>query len=329
MGAMLPCRRAREPRHRMRELARRVAAAIAWLALVVAIALGAAGLVSGADHPPGSSARPELTWARDGDAGAALDAVSADLSELEAQVAALGVQARGALAALNGTETSTVEAAMTEGDRLLDEMLAETTALHLELAQIPYLERTDTGILVSPAIVARHDALLAALDATSGLRPAWNRLTTGSVAAIKLSQLLGQHDTQVADAAALGRAARYQEALGKLDDADATIKSSRALRNQLANTVDVSVLDEWLDRNAAYDKALRGLYAAYSKVGSVVTDALRDAIAAEADARKNLPPDTRGLVVIMAEIGRGGMNGAVIAIEEARGRLTAALAAAP
>lgn len=313
----------------MRELARRVGAAIVWLALVVAIALGAAGLVSGADHPPGSSARPELTWARDGDADAALDAVTGRLSELSDQVAALGVQARGALAALNGAETSTVEAAMAEGDRLLDEMLALTTSLHLELAQIPYLARTDTGILVSPAIVARHDALVAALDATAGLQPAWNRLTTGSVAALRMSTLLDQHDTQVTDAAALGRAARYEDAIAKLDDADATIKASRSLRNQLANTVDVAVLDEWLDRNAAYDKALRGLYVAYSKVGNVVTDSLRDAIAAEAEARRHLPPDTRGLVVIMAEIGRGGMNGAVIAIEEARGRLTAALATAP
>jgi adenosylcobinamide amidohydrolase len=38
-----------------------------------------------------------------------------------------------------------------------------------------------------------------------------------------------------------------------------------------------------------------------------------------------LPPDTRGLVVIMADIGRGGMNGAVITIEEAKGKLSAAL----
>ena len=59
-----------------------------------------------------------------------------------------------------------------------------------------------------------------------------------------------------------------------------------------------------------------------------MTAELRRAIAAEAEARDNLPPDTRGLVVIMAEIGRGGMNGAVIAIEQARGRLASAIEAA-
>jgi len=313
----------------MRALVRRVLAAVAWLALVLAIGLGAAGIVSGVDHPPGTPARPELTWARDREVEAALDAASARLAGLADAVAALGVQARGALAALNGTETSTVEAAIAEGDRLLDGMLAETTALHRELAEVPYLARTDTGLLVSDAVVARHRALVAALDGTAGLQAAWVRLTTGSVAAIGLSTLLAQHDTQVTDAAALGRAARYEDAIAGIDAADATIQAARALRNRLANTVDVAVLDEWLNRNAAYDAALSDLYVAYSKVGTKVTDELRDARAAEEAARKNLPPDTRGLVVIMAEISRGGMSGAVIAIEEARGRLSAALAAAP
>lgn len=309
----------------MRERVRRILAAVVWLVLVAAIALGAAGLVSGADHPPGTPARPELTYVRDREVEAVLEIASGQLVELADQVAALGVQARGALAALNGTETSTVTAAIAEGDRLLDEMLAQAATLRRELAGAPYLARTDTALLVSDGIVARHAALAAALDGTVGLQAAWVRLTTGSVAAIQLSTLLAQHDRQVTEAAELGRAARYEDAMARLGEANATIEDARALRDQLANTVDVTILDQWLDRNAAYDVALRGLYAAYSKVGSKVTDELRDAIAAEAAARRNLPPDTRGMVVIMAEISRGGMNGAVIAIEEARGRLTSAI----
>ncbi|HEY6014831.1 MAG TPA: hypothetical protein VIU37_12520, partial [Candidatus Limnocylindrales bacterium] len=121
--------------------------------------------------------------------------------------------------------------------------------------------------------------------------------------------------------------ARYDDALTLLDQADAAIAQARRLRDQLSNTVDVPVLDQWLDRNAAYDKALRELYKVISKVGSRVTDAVRKAIAAEQAAKEKLPPDTRGLVVIMAEIGRGGMNGAVIAIEEARAKLIDAIAA--
>ena len=311
----------------MRESIRRVLAGMIWLALVVAIALGGAGLVGGADRSPGTPARAELTYAKDRQVTGALDAASGELATLADQVAALGVQARGALAALNGTEVSIVEAAIAKGDRLLDGMLVQTASLRRDLAAVPYLDRTDAALLLSQSIVARHDALVAALDTTDGLQASWARLTTGSVAAIQLSTLLAEHDRQVAEAAGLGRAASYQDAIASLGGADATIAAARALRNTLANTVDVTVLDQWLARNAEYDAALRALYAAYAKLGNKVTTALRNAIAAEAAARQNLPPDTRGLVVIMAEIGRGGMNGAVIAIEEARGRLTSAIEA--
>lgn len=312
----------------MRDLARRVLSAIVWLALVAAIAMGAAGLVGGADHLPGTAARPELTFKRDAEVKAALDRAALDLDGLVDQVAALGVQARGALAALNGTETSTVDAAIAEGNRLLDGMLAQTSTIRGELATVPYVARVAPDLYVADALVARHAALLAALDATDGLQEAWVRLTTGSVAAVRLSTLLARHDEEVTDAASLGRAARYEDAVERLDDAEATIEEARSLRNQLANTVDVTVLDAWLDRNADYDVALRGLYVAYAEVASRVTDVLRDALEAEAAARRELPSDTRGMVVIMAEIGRGGMNGAVIAIEQARGRLSTAIQAA-
>jgi hypothetical protein len=58
-----------------------------------------------------------------------------------------------------------------------------------------------------------------------------------------------------------------------------------------------------------------------------VSDAVRDAYREESAARAQLPPDTRGLIVIVADIGRGGLNQAVIAIEQARGRLNLALEA--
>ncbi len=314
----------------MRELLRRVVASIAWLMIVLLVALGAAGIVSGTDQRPGTPARAELTYGGDREMDAVLSSSSTHLVELADVVAALGVQARGALAALNsaGSGTSTVVAAIAAGDGLIDEMLARTGELRLELAAAPYVDTPNARLMVSDGIVARHAALVAALEGTDGLEGAWVRLTTGSVAAIQLSTLLADHDQQVVEAARLGRAAQYADAMATLDVADATIADARALRDRLANTVDVTILDEWLDRNAAYDAALRGLYAAYATVGSKVTKELRDAIATEAAARRNLPPDTRGLVVIMAEIGRGGMNGAVIAIEEARGRLTSAIAAA-
>ena len=57
-----------------------------------------------------------------------------------------------------------------------------------------------------------------------------------------------------------------------------------------------------------------------------MTSAVRAAMDKEAAAKARLPPDTRGLVLIMSEIGQGGMNAAAIEIEQARGDLDEALA---
>ena len=92
--------------------------------------------------------------------------------------------------------------------------------------------------------------------------------------------------------------------------------------------MDVSVLDQWLDRNGDYDVALKALYTAIEKAGKKVTPETKAAVKAEEAARARLPADPSGLVIIMADIGRVGMNGAVIGIEEARAALDDALEAA-
>ena len=89
--------------------------------------------------------------------------------------------------------------------------------------------------------------------------------------------------------------------------------------------VDVAVLTTWIDRNAAYDAALGKVYALLVASKGKVTKAVTDAIAVQKAALAALPGDTRGLVLIMAEIARGGLNRAVISIEEAKGRLSDAV----
>ncbi len=298
---------------------------LAWVAIMIVIAFGAAGLVTAMDHAPGTPARVELTVPGDSEVTPLLDAAEANLAALAAQVDALGGQARGALAALNGSDPTTSEAAIERGNGLVIDVIARTAALRRDLGAVPYIGTPQAGLHVSDPIVARHATLVAALDATDGLDVAWTRLTVGSVAATRMSALLAEHDHLVGQAADRGVHAKYAEAITLLDEAQTQIKAARDLRNQLAATVDVSVLDEWLDRNDQYDIALRDLYKAISKVGKTVTAATRAAVKAEAAARARLPADRRGMVIIMAEIGRGGMNGAVIAIEEARAKLTDAL----
>jgi len=306
---------------------RAVFGAIAWFLVLAVIALGAAGLVTGLDQPPTGTGRPELTAAGDAEVVPLLDAAQADIADLVEQVEDLGTQARGALAALNGADPTTSDAAIAEGDLLVAEVVRRTAALRRELAAVPYVGTPAAGLSVSEAVLARHAALVAALDATDGLDTSWARLSIGSVAATEMSKLLAEHDRLIGEAAAQGRSAKYAQAIKLIDQAEQQLTAARAIRDKLAATVEVSVLDEWISRNAAYDVALRDLYDAISKVGRTVTAATRAAVKAEAAARARLPPDTRGLVVIMADIGRGGMNGAVIAIEEARGKLADALAA--
>ncbi len=88
--------------------------------------------------------------------------------------------------------------------------------------------------------------------------------------------------------------------------------------------MDVDTLDGWLARNRAIDAALRDLYSLLEESQGLDTPEVQRALASVDAARASLPPDTRALVVILADVARGGLNQAVIAIEEARGRLAAA-----
>lgn len=304
---------------------RSLLARAAWLTIIVVIALGAAGIVGAMDHPPGSVARAELTAAGDAQVRPLLDAAETKLSALADQVDALGAQARGALAAMNGSDPTAGDAAIASGDALVTDIIVRTATLRIELAAVPYVGTAQSGLVVSDEVAARHDALVAALDATVGLDVEWARLTSGAVAAARMSALLAKHDSIAATAADRGVHAKYAEAIKLLDQARAQLVAAKDLRNQLVATVDVTVLDEWLSRNDDYDVALRMLYVEISKVGARVTSATRAAVKAEAAARARLPADRRGLVIIMAEIGRGGMSRAVIAIEEARAKLADAL----
>jgi hypothetical protein len=70
---------------------------------------------------------------------------------------------------------------------------------------------------------------------------------------------------------------------------------------------------------------LKGLYQATVAAKGRLTDDLKNAAIEERRAHSFLPANTSGLVIILAEIARGGLNQAVIGIEQARGRLQAAV----
>ncbi len=305
--------------------ARSTATALVWVVAAIVIALGAAGLVAAMEPGPDRPIVPGLTYASDVAVATRLDAAENDVRALADEVDALGSQARGALAAMIGNAPDTVDGAIAKGDRLLVGIADRTKAIRADLATVPFVREPDADLHVSPDVRRRYASLVAALTATDGLDAAWEELTVGAAAAGRLSAQLAEHDRLVGVAAEQGRAAKYDAAIVTLGSAASTIVQSRAFRDRLVATVDVTVLDQWLDRHETYDKALAGLYQALSSVGGKVTDKVRKAIAAEKVARAGLPPDSRALIVIMSDIGQGGLNRAVITIEQAKATLSDAL----
>lgn len=299
---------------------RSVAVRIAWLALAILVALGSAGIVAGSVHQPGTSSRAELTWVADEAIRPGLASSVDDLQRLATDVDGLGQMGRLALVALVDRDLAGLTAAIADGNDLVDRIDAETGALGQRLAGLPGLGPGAEGRL-GLDVREQADALSRALETTSGLGTAWAQLTSGSTAAITLTTLLADQDRYAAAAALAGSRASYAEALAQAQQASTTIGQAAKLRDQLANTVDVSVLTTWIDRNTTLDTALVHLYTLMKASRGRVTDPVRAAFAAVNAAKDRLPPDTRGLVVIMSDVARGGLNQAVIAIEEAKGRL--------
>ena len=302
--------------------------ALAWLLAAVVIALGSAGIVGGLDHLPSMGARPELTYGADRAIAPGLDAATVDLRALSDQVDALAGQGRNALAALVARDTPGLQAAIGAGEGQIVTIQASARALRDRLAALPGLDAAPAAARYSAATLARYSTLVAALPAVDALDDDWSRLAAGSVPATELTANLAAHDEIAGQAVRQGAAGEYAAAIGTLALAKAQLAAARTVRDELASRVDTSTLDTWIDRNATYDAAVGDLWAAVLASPTRVTDAVRSAAAREKTAKAQLPQDTSALVVILGDVARGGLNQAVIAIEEARGRLLDAFAAA-
>ena len=304
--------------------ARRTAAAVVWVIVAALVALGGAGVVAAMHNVPGTAARADLTWAADQAADAKLDAATQRLAELSAAVESLGVASREALAAVSSGDVDTVNAKILAGTGDLATIEAAQAALATAIGEVPGVG-SDSELHVAPEVQDRFDGLVPTPAIATGLDDDWRILTGRALDAVNLNALLAQHDQETAAAAQQGAKERYKQALTGLDASDATIAQAKAVRDRLAKTADVSVLTSWIDRNAAYDAALRDLYEVLIKADGKVTAKVRAAFDREQAARARLPGDTRPLVVIMADIAQGGLNQAAISIEDAQSDLSDAL----
>ncbi len=306
------------------ETLRSVIAGIAWLVLAALLALGSAGVAAVLNHTPGTAARLELTYAADIAAKPAIDGAAAQLAGLGNAVDQLGIAGRDALTSLVNGDAASLQTALDAGAARLSTVHAASDALAGALAAVPYVTGR-SELYLSTALAARYDQLVKARTLVSGLADNWSVFSEQALDASAVPALLTEHDTLTAKAAREGSAGRYPQALKLLDSADVSMAKAVALRDRLGRKADVTTLTAWLSANATYDGALRTLYQTLRDAKGHVTSAVRKAFAGEQAARQGLPKDTKGIIVIMNDIARGGLNQAVISIDTTKGLISKVL----
>jgi hypothetical protein len=294
-----------------------------WVVLAAAVALGAAGLTGQLSHPPGDDRRAELTYSGDHAIAARLDEATARLRDVAANVDTMAVAAKAALSAISSADAVALQTNLERGNGAAVLISSATLDLRSSLTGLPG-DGPDATIQFSNATLVRRAQILASIDAALSLAEDWQSVTGRSVDAARVVTLIRQHDTTIAAAAALGRSASYPDAISQIDQGRVTLEDVASLRDQLVASSDVTVLDEWVERNDNYDKALKALYEALVAAGGRNTLLVQAAYREEKIARDQLP-NAGAIVVIVAEIARGGLNQAVLAIDDARRRIDAAI----
>lgn len=312
---------------RIKQTLGRATRATAWSVVLAVLAAGGAGLVGQAWHAPGSPARAELTYTGDTAMGARLDAATARLTEIAAEVERLADEAKIALEEVAGSDPTRLRDSLQRGGQAASTIDTETRQLRDALADLPG-DGPAAVLEYSNDSLVRRSAILAAIDAALSLAAQWRQVAARATEVADLTALIAQHDTTVLDAAARGRDRAYREATAILDQALLVVADVQSARARLIAGSEPTVLDEWIQRNRDYDLALRTLYAALDASGGKVTVAVQSALRGEKVAFAQLPPDRRTIIVIVSEVTRGGLTQAVLAIEDARGRIDDALAEA-
>lgn len=312
---------------RILPLVGRVLRGLAWAAVLAVVAASAAGLVDLAWHAPGSPARAELTYPGDAALDVTLDAATAELEVIAADLASLAREAKVALGEVASSDPTRLREALQRGAEAATSIDAASREVRESLIGLPG-DGPTAAIEYSNATLVRRAAILAAIDAAAGITGRWQQVSGRAADAALLTERIGRHDLTVLNAASKGRASEFEEAVEILDEALLEIEDIQLLRVRLIAGSEQTVLDEWIERNTAYDRALRRLYRALDRSGGEVTLAVQSARREERLAFEQLPPDRRTIIVIVAEVARGGLIQAVLAIEEASAHVDEALAEA-
>lgn len=288
------------------------------------VALGAGGVAGAADRPPGDDSRPELTARADRAVGERLDTLRDDVDAIDEDVTLLSREGRTALIELSERDVDGLVDRLEAGNDIVDRISTSVAEVRRVLRTLPY---APTSPRLGERTRERIESFQRLVDATAPLRDAWTVVAARSAPAVQLVGLLQEHDVHTVNAARLGTQERYADALTELRQSLGALVEADVVRDALAQSSDMDTLDQWLARSRTYDEALVELYTILVESDGAFTDEARAAFEDVEAAQELLPPDTRGLVVIMAEIAQGGLNQSVIEIEAARGSVAEARAA--
>ena len=252
---------------------------------------------------------------------------SSELLELAGEVAELSDLGRKALAALVARDSRRARRRPSPRARTWRSrsQTPRRGDLREQLEACPGVGAGDELVL-SAESPTRQELALGALDSTDGLGRGLVAPRRRSVAASRITGLLTDHDLTMRRG---GRRSRTDRQIRRRPRAPRRVRpliaEARALRDTLAahgrrRDADAVARSQRRVRRGAAPPLL-----ALIDSNGAVTAEVRAAFAAEAAARARLPADSKALVIILAEIGRGGLNQAVIRIEEARGELDAAI----
>ncbi|HLX35716.1 MAG TPA: hypothetical protein VKR30_10810 [Candidatus Limnocylindrales bacterium] len=302
-----------------------VGAGVAWTALAIVVALGSAGLVGQLLHPPGGANRQELTYTNDQALQARLNAAASSLNDISQNVDRMSDAAKAALGSITDVDPAGLQTNLEKGDGAAVLIASASTEMENSLAGLPG-DGPDATVDYSNAVLVRRAAILSAMDASLSLADDWRTVTSESLSAARAAKLLNDHEATIFQATQLGTQSQYQQAIDMIETAKVTIEDIASLRNLITAGSDINVLDAWIVTHSAYDAALENLYQALLKSNGVYNLAAQAAARAEESARANLPADNRAIIVIVAQLAQGGLNQAVLAINEAQGRIDSALA---
>jgi hypothetical protein len=302
----------------------RVLRGLAWTIVFTAFAVGGAGLIGESFHAPGSLARAELTYAGDSALAVRLDVATTQLQAVSANVDDLATDAKTALEEVASSDPTRLRDALLHGGQTATMIALQARDLKESLAGLPG-DGPDAVLEYSNPTLVRRASIIAALDAATSVASLWQSVTGGAANASHLIDLIDEHDQTVLAAAAKGRTHLYRDGATILTSALDTIAQVQQLRTALIAGGSDTVLDEWIQRTSNYDKALQALYLGLDESKGKVTLKVQGLRRDEQAAFSQLPPDRRTIVVIVSEVARGGLTQAILAIDDAHGRIDDAL----